>query len=505
MRMSSLAVAALLAAVVLAPAASAEDFQAMLPFTDFAVASHLPFLAGTFEGRAPAGGTPAVLHRVQPFQVDDLAVVCWTYPCHEAEGPLVVRIAAGSTVALRFPTGGILELRADHAVAMPVDLDAQMAGFGELAAALKLAPSLAVAAKGGVLSVVPEVLPPEPSGAVPVARPPGTPAALASYFGAPDPTDEDAAVLAALTPQSRLEVLDGGRLVHAVQGYGGLLLQGGINVEPVRAEAYVLPCATRCDVLVRDGGVAADLEAATTLVLDVIALAQGVPLPPLTFGPFVGVLEPMAAAALVDFPLLADPTQFSVANLTVIRFDRLQVSLYPGAPAAAGEGPLVIQSGAVQGSPEFVGGPYFGMPLWSYVLWGLALIAIVVVAIARAPKKNERWDRRRWVGRVLGLAALVALVLVWHVNFSRVIGVDVTSPGLDGGTRGIVAAVEFGTLLAMMAMVVLPARILLSRVFRLARQGRFMGLAGPIASVVGILAGTPLLLGFVDLALRLFQ
>jgi hypothetical protein len=240
------------------------------------------------------------------------------------------------------------------------------------------------------------------------------------------------------------------------------------------------------------------------MVLAVVALAQGVPLAPLGLGPFAAVLDPMAAGVFVDFPLLADPSQFSVDNLTVIRFDRLQVSLYPGAPAAPGDGPLVIQSGSVQGSPEFVGGPYFGMPLWSYILWGLALIAIVVAAIARAPKKVERWDRLRWVGRIAGLVALVALLFVWHVNFGRVIGVDATTDGLDDGSRWLVGAVEVGTLLAMAFMVVLPTRLLLSRTFRLARQGRFMGLAGPLASVVGILAGTPLLLGFVDLALGFF-
>ena len=497
--------AALTLTLALAPTASAEGFTARLPFTDFATASHLPFLAGTFEGRSPAGGSPAVLHRVDAFQVDELAVVCWDYPCHEASGPgpLVVRVAADSTVALRFPAAGILQLRADHAVSLPVGLDAEKGGFGELAAALRLAPSLAIAAQGGQLSVVPEAVQPAPGGTVPAAAPPGTPAAIASYFDAPDPTDEDAAVLASLTPGSRLEVVDGGRVVHTVNGYGGLLLQGAIHVEPVAAEAYVLPCAVRCDVQVVDAGVAADLEAATTMVLDVVALAQGIPAVPLGFGPFAEVLNPMAAAVLVDFPLVAHPSQFSVSNLSVIRFERFQVSFYPGAPPAPGDGPLVIQSGSVQGSPEFVGGPYFGMPLWSYILWGLALVAVVVAAVLRA-RKESRWDRLRWVGRIAGLVALVALVVVWHLNFSRVIGVDAFSPGLDAGARTLVAAVEVGTLLAMMAMVVLPSRLLLSRLFRILRQGRFMGLAGPLASIVGILAGTPLLLGFVDLALRFF-
>jgi hypothetical protein len=109
------------------------------------------------------------------------------------------------------------------------------------------------------------------------------------------------------------------------------------------------------------------------------------------------------------------------------------------------------------------------------------------------------------MGRVTGGVVLAILVIVWHVNFGRVLGVDATTGGLPATARILIGAVELGTLLAMLLMVVLPARLLLSRAFRILRQGRFMGLAGPLASLVGILAGTPLLLGFVDLALAMFQ
>lgn len=502
MRPAPLALCLLAIAAPLAPSASAEGFSAALPFTDLAAATRLPVLGGMLDARSPAGGAPAVLHRVAAFQVDGLDVVCWDYPCHEAQGPLAVQVSAGSTVALRFPSGGVLHLRADHAVATPVALDAERAGFGGLAT-LEMAPSLAAATTRGVLEVQADALPPASDGAVPAQRPPGTPAQLAQLFQAPDPDDENSAVLASLTPGSRLEVVDGGRVVHAVEGHGALLLQGAIHVPPVEAEGFVLPCAVRCDLAVVDNGASADLQRAAATILGLFQLAEGGPAPAFGLGPWADLLDPVAGGVFVDLPL-GDPAGFSVADLTLVRFDRLEASLYPGAPASPGSGPLVIQSGSVQGAPEFVGGRYFGMPVWGYVLWGLAILAVVVSALLRAPKRNPAWDRLQWVGRVTGILAFAALVVVWHINFVRVLGVGVTSPGLGGGSRLLVGAVELGTFLAMAAMVVLPARLLLSRAFRIARQGRLMGLAGPLASLVGILAGTPLLLGFVDLALKAF-
>jgi hypothetical protein len=500
-----LAMVVLAVGAAVAPPVAAEGFAVELPFTDVTTASHLPVLSGRLDVRTPAGGAPAVLHDVAQFEVDGLAVVCWEYPCHEAQGKLVVQVFAGSTVALRFPTAGVLELHADHGVASPVGLDARRAGFGELAAALQMAPSLAATTKGGVLSVLAETVQPPPDGAVPAQAPPGMPPQLASSFQAPDPDDADAAVLATLTPGSRVQVVDDGHVVYSFRGFGGLLLQGPLHVPPVHAAAFVLPCAVRCEVLVADDGAEADLRGAMDTILGLVALAQGAPALVLDLGPFADLLDPLAGGVFIDVPLVADPSQFTVANLTLVRFDRLQVALYPDAPPSPGSGPLVIQSGDVQGAPAFVGGPYFAMPLWSYLLWGAAIIALVLAAVTRSPKRNPRWDRLQWVGRVVGALALLALLLVWHLNFARVVGVDVTSPGLGGGSRMLIGAIEAGTFLAMLLIVVLPTRILLSRSFRLGRQGRFMGLAGPLASVVGILAGTPLLLGFVDLALQLFQ
>lgn len=490
-------------AALLACAAPAQGvvFTADLPFTDFATADHMPILGGALDVAAPAGSAPTLMHNVSAFEVGGLAVVCWEYPCHRASGRLVVRVHEGSTVALRYPQTGSLHLVAEHAVATPVDLDSEKSGFSELSAGLRLAPSLVAATEVGRLVLETELVPPTQDGPVPAQAPPGVPPAASSMFQAPNPDDTNGAVLAALTPRSRVQVIDGGSIVHDASGYGGLILQGAIQVEPVAAEAFLLPCAIVCDVDVQKQGSPPDLAASTRSIVSLVELAQGAPMPPVDLGAFTDLLNPLADGVYFDLPLMADPTSFRVSNLTVARFDALHAELRPGAEPASGDGPLVIQSGTVRGSPEFAG----WMPLWSWILWGAALVAIVAAAIVRAPKEHERWDRLRIVGWVLGAIAWAALAVVWHANFGHVLGVDATSPGLSSSSRLLVAAVEAATLLAMVLMVVLPARLLLSRLFRLVRQGRFMGLAGPVATAVGILAGTPLLLGFVDLALRLFR
>jgi hypothetical protein len=374
MRSLQPALAVLVLMVSLAPSATAEAFRADLSFTDLATASHLPVLSGTLDVRAPAGGSATILHNVTGFEVTGLAAACWGLTCHKASGPLLVRVATGSSVALGLPASGSLHLRADHAVVTPVDLDAGQPRLGERAAALQVAPSLVAATRGGLLTVEPGL--PSP---IPVSGLPGPSASMAT-----------------LTTGSVLEVVDGGRVMHRVEGPGGVLLQGAIQVAPVRAEAFAIPCSMRCDLEILDQGEAANLRAATAALVGLVQLAQGGPGLPVALGPWVDLLDPMAAGVFVNLPLAAGPAQFSVADLTFVRFERFEAALYPGAPPSSGAGPLVIESGSVQGAPDFVGGRYFGMPLGSYFLWGAAIAAIAAASLLRAPKENQRWDGLQW-------------------------------------------------------------------------------------------------------------
>ena len=494
---------ALVALLVAAPMANAATpFTADLPFTDMQKASRVPLLSGATTVDSVAGGAPTILSDVVAFEIHGITVACWQYPCLEGSD-LSVRVGNGSTVALRFPATGTLHLEADSGLSVPVDLDAVRSNFGRgPAAGLTLAPSLAVASNGGNLAFLPETLEPAADGPVPASSPiPGLPPALASQFQAPDPTDENAAVLAGLTNTSRLEVVQAGRVVQVLPGYAAVLLQGDIVVQPVTARAFLIPCTIKCDLDVTAKAHDTDVVAAMGNLFRLVEQMQGDALPDLELGSFGSLLNPIAAGAFVELPL--DLKRFSVSNLTVVRFDHLQTSLFPGSPPADGSGELVILSGEVKDAPEFVGTKFFGMPLWSYILWGVAIVALVLrLALRRGQPKPEGG---KWIARLVGLAAFLALAVVWHLAFVRVLGVGAASPGLDFTSRLIIGGIELGTLLSMVLMVVTPARILLGNALRLAGLPKLARFAPAAGRAVGIVVGLPLLLGLVNFALGLFQ
>lgn len=489
-----------LACVPLATAAT--PFTADLPFTDMQRASRVPLLSGATTVDSAAGGAPTILSDVAAFEIHGVTVACWQYPCLEGND-LAVRVVDGSTVALRFPATGTLHLEADSALSVPVDLDAVRGNFGRgLTAGLTLAPSLAAATSGGILTFLPETLDPEADGPAPAQSPiPGLPPALASQFQAPDPTDENAAVLAGLTNTSRLEVVQAGRVVQVLPGYAAVLLQGDIVVQPVTAHAFLIPCTTRCDLDVTAKAHDTNVVAAMGSLFRLVEQMQGSALPDLDLGSFGSLLNPIAAGAFVELPL--NLKRFSVANLTVVRFEHLQTSLFPGSTAADGSGELVILSGEVKDAPAFVGTKFFGMPLWSYVLWGAALVVLVLRVVLR--RDQPKPESGKWLARLVGLAAFLLLALFWHLAFVRVLGVGATSSGLNLTSRLIIGAIEFGTLLSMVLMVVTPARILLGNALRLAGLPKLAPYAPAAGRVVGIVVGLPLLLGLVNFALGLFQ
>jgi hypothetical protein len=486
--------------LLLAPAAAGVPFEPDLPFANLARDDSVAVLSGALELDSVMGASPAVLANVTGFTIDGLDVVCWEYPCYKSDGPLSVRVVAGSTVALRYPLSGSLRLEADHAVAAPVLLDASQAGFSNLDAGFTLAPSLAAATTGGLLRFLPETLAAQPDGPVP-AQPPvtGLPELLASQFQAPDPTDADGALLAGLTPGSRIELLDQGRTVRTLDGSSGLLLQGTIAVDPVEAEAYVVPCGGRCDMVFRPGH-DVDVLGAVERLLGLTELVQGEAVPALELGPWGSLVNPVANGAYVDLPLITDPGDFDVGSLTLVRFDRLEASLYPGAPPGEGTGALVIQSGNVQGSPEFLGVRYFSMPLLSYILWGLALLAV----LARWVFARQEPKHRSGLARTLAVVCFVVLLAVWHLTFERTLGLGAFSPGLEASTRGLVAGVELATFLAMLLLVVVPVRLFLGHGLRTVRLRKASAYAGTLALVAGGLLGPLILLGILDFALGLF-
>lgn len=501
------AVRLLLLLVVLAvPAGQAIPFTPDLRFADVGADPSVPVLAGALQVSASAGGAPTVLVNVTGFELVGLQVVCWSYPCQRSDAAdLSVRVLAGSTVALRFPRTGTLHLLADHAVASPVGLDGSRAGFGELAAGVTFAPSVAASTRGGSLTFRPESLPPDQGGRVPAQQPiPGLPPAVASQFQAPDPDDANSAVLAGLTPDSALQVRQGNQLLRELRGQAGLLLQGQVRAsEPIAAAMFVLPCADGCDLTVRAAGAGANVLGAVQDIVALAAALNGGTVPSFELGALSGLVDPLADGAYLELPMLAAPGDFRASNLTLVRFDVLQARLAPASPMATGDGDLVIQSGDIEGAPTFVGGRYFGMPLWSYLLWAAAVVLLVLRLALRRDSEDWRDAGRTWP-RVLGLLAFAVLLVVWHLAFDRILGLSATTPGLDPAARGLVAAIELATLALLAVMVVLPARILGRNLLRLVGLPGAARFAGTAALAAGAVLAPLLLLGILDLVLGMF-
>jgi hypothetical protein len=170
---------------------------------------------------------------------------------------------------------------------------------------------------------------------------------------------------------------------------------------------------------------------------------------------------------------------------------------------ASGQGPLRIQDGRVQNAPALIGFALFQLPWWSYLLWVLAIGAFVtrIVLGEKAPKKNERWDRLRWIGWVVGPIAFLLFFLLWDNEVRTVWGVSLLS-NVSGAGFVAILLLEIMPMSLVFFAVVTPLRILIKSGLRLGKQGTFMGLAGPTATLLGFLLGATLMLSYVDLALR---
>jgi hypothetical protein len=479
------------------PTVHAAEFVASLEFADLQTAASLAVVSGDTEVQARTGDAPTILASVDRFSIHGVEVACWESPC--LKGDLSVRVGQGSTLALRFPKTGDLRLDAPAAMSMAVDLDAVWENLGGMAAGFTLAPGLATGTSNGQLRFERQVLAPEPDGPIPAASPiPGLPGPVASQFMAPDPTDANAAVLATITPQSSLEILQGGSVVQVLHNASALLLQGNLDIETIRADSFVIPCAQRCDVVVTANASDRDITAAVDNVLSLVGELQGEELEPIDWGFFDGMLNAVADGAYVVFPL--DVKKFEVGNLTLVRFSRLEASLGPQDQQATGSGGLVIQSGEVRDAPPFVGTRFFAMPSWSYLLWGLAVVALVVRVIVR--RKQEQ-PERGWLNRLVGLGSVLALAVAWHLVFVATFGIGMTTPGLEWQARGMMAAVEALTLLGMVLILVVPLTLLLRNTLRLVGLPKVASYAPTMARLAGIALGGPLLLGLIHFALGL--
>lgn len=496
MRMAIAAALLVLAALVLptgqAAINGAHAFDQQLSFNGLSGGGDLTLLSGSLEATMAPSSEPLLFVRMEAGAITGLTKVCWGSPIpdcrHSPSKGLTVSWTDGSSVAMKFPKPVSGTATADHALVFFLDLDQTM-DFG--AATVHFGPMMGASAIGGEFTFA--NLPPIPD----------TPLH--------DLDANNAAGLLVATDETRVTVSGAGAPATFTTAQDSLTFQGSPVIAPFAADGIVTPFAGGALAMGPADGAAAtagmEPEHVEALIAGIGEATGGdgeFRMPDLGF--LSGMEASLLNGALVQVGHDAAPTGeaglvgSAIRSLTLIRFDSLEATGGPTV-AARGSGPLHIADGRVQNAPALIGFAIFQLPWWSYLLWALAIGGIVARIVLKAPKQNERWDRLKWIGWIVGPLAAILFLVLWDQEVRRILGVSLLS-GVTGEAFLTVAALELLPLAFVAFAVVTPLRIVLQSASRLAKQGTFMGLAGPAATLLGFLLGATLLLSYFDLALR---
>ncbi len=506
--MRALAAAALLLVATLAVPSSLaaingdHDFAVDIPFPDDLGAGYsgnITILSGSMGASLGHTVDPLLFYNTTEGTIRGLTKVCWNSPspeCRESPaGGIVVSWEGGSSIGLKFPKSASGQASATHALVFFLN-PKQTVGFGGVS--VTFGKMMGASMLGGEFAFDP------------LARIPDT--------AIQDLSANNAAGFVALDDHTVFRVTGGGATATFRAIHDSVTFQGTPVIAPFSPQGIVVPFAsgtlsmghadTATARLGIEGGNLDDLQSrikATTGGagggFDTSAIRA-------TLRQYFQGLEGyMMNGALLHMPV---PTEGSdpaavVRSITLIRFDSLEAT-GGSTVATTGSGPLHIEGGRVQNAPELIGFAVFQLPWWSYVLWVLAIAAFVtrlVLGNEKAPKQNERWDHLKWIGWIVGPIAFLIFLLLWDNEVKTVLGVSALS-GASGAALAMVLLIEFAPMGIVFFAVVTPLRILIKNGLRISKQGSFMGLAGPTATLLGFLFGATLLLSYFDLVLRQF-
>lgn len=421
-----------------------------------------------------------------------LTQVCFQAKCpHKSPGgQLSIVVAAGGSFGVRFPQPVDATARADHALGIVADF----AGKRDLNS-LALGKTLLAPAVGGSFTFT--QLPAIPTTASPDAI-------------SDRPT---AGGLVALDGKTTVKVLDGTTVVATFPAgkQDPIAFQGTPALGALRPGLMVLPFEKGSTAHLSRAGQAAadaglDLSRVTAMsgqLANASKSGGSGGTPKLDFGPFQPLLSRVLNGALLGFSPGANASATNVVRqLSLVRFGTLDAESDGAQVALSGAGPLQVQDGRVVAAPSLVGFAVFQMPWWSYVLWVAAIGVFVARLVVKPPKDDPKLDRYRWVGTLCTALLFLLFLWLWDLEVRAVWGVSLLSGGVSGEAFLAVAALELLPLLMVLFAVVTPIRIILRNGTLLLRRGRLMGLPAAFAYPIGFLLGAPLLLAYLNLALK---
>ncbi|MES2154110.1 MAG: hypothetical protein V4510_03155 [bacterium] len=454
---------------------------------DFSGGGNLTLLSGSLDATLAPAVAPMMFFNAGASVLSGLTKVCWTVPaleCFEdAAGNIAISWQAGASPGIYFPDAVGGALHASHALILFANLDdMRFAG-----ATFPLGPLMAASTVGGTFTV----------GAIPAI--PNTPSQDLASDNAGGFVNLQAGVFTVSKP---------GQVQTFRAAHDAVTFQGNPVLAPISADVMVMPFAAGTIHM----GTADAASAAQGLDLSRIQSMQSQVMEAIgqpgksTDKPGLGALADIQSKIL-NGAVLTVPSQEgstpSIKDVTLIRFDSLDATARTGTIATTGQSPLHIQAGRVQNAPGLVGFGFLQLPWWSYLLWALAIGALVTRFVLgdKAPKKNERWDRLKWIGWIVGPLAFLLFFFLWDNEVRAVWGVSLLS-GPSGAGLLVVTLLELLPMGIVFFGVVTPLRILIRNGLRIGKQGSFMGLAGPTATLLGFLFGATLMLSYVDMVLR---
>lgn len=470
-----------------------ESTFGFLPVGSEAANATMTIASGAATLQSVPADQPFALLNATQWSLTGLTKVCWATPTpdclEDGTGGLSLSMATGTSVGLKFPYQAGGTLRADHALAFFLDLDQAFHFRG-----FEVKPGKAVAAStvGGSFTFNP--LQPMPTTAT------------------QDLAQANAAGLVLLSgPQLVLNAPGGGTSLAGAHGpftfshaNDALTFQGRPATAPIAAQGFLVPFAkgSTLDVVPAASDAAkAGLDTKNVQALFSSLDGSGSKTSDSLQTPDFGVLGNLTGpfnGLLVHFPVGKTTSQQFVQAFDFARATQFTATSLGAQVKAQGDSPLHIEDGHIQGAAHLVGVWYLKFPWWSYLLWGLALTVWIVRLVLKAPKKNEKWDSKKWIGWVASLLALVLVAWLWDGETKAILGASALSVSGPLVARGVLALIEFSTLSVVLFAVASPIRMMLRNGFMLGRQGTFMGLAGAASILLGYVIGAHLYGAYLD-------
>jgi hypothetical protein len=467
------------------PYAASHPYLAGLGGTEFTMAS------GALDAVLPGTQGSFGFFSVRGADLTGLDKVCWSDGSAAARrcatGDLSLHVGAGGSFGLRVPGGADAAVSAGHALALFSDLGST----GDLNG-LGLGKSLLAPSVGGEARL--SALAPVPASSV-------------------NEASTEGGALAPLSLATTVEVRDGSGAVATVHGkVDPLTFSGRPALSPVAADLLVVPFAGAGATAhfhtasAEDARTGLDLARINTLLAslhdaDSTGKAQANQLDEAAFGPFEDAASALFAGAVLRVP--TGNASSAAASFAYARTPQLEVRGTPsGGLAWSGKATLEIRDGHVVGGAKLYGWAFLSLPWWGWVLWVLGLTAFVARLVLKSPKTNERWDRHKWIGWLVGVVALVAVFVFWDGEMRHVLGLSLLSmkwSETPGQVLALVAVFQSTTFAYLSFSSIAPLRLLLKNGSRLLGQGTFMGLTGAIAALLGYLIGFSTLRSSLDL------